>query len=121
MSSGNFTVTKYETDDGDIIKARCQPETLAFAIGQTTNAAPTGNITLPGSARMSGGKRKIGISARAVYITFDGDAPTGYKDYSTYAIPAMKPAIFDASKTALTGTYLGKSCRIVGRRGETIR
>lgn len=121
MSSGAFQSAKYETNSGAVLKCRVQPETLAFTIASVTNDATAAAIDTPGSARMTGGRRKLGVTARAVYINFDDGAPAGYKDGVTYSVPCLQEAIYDAAETAATGTYLGTTCRIVGRRPESVK
>jgi hypothetical protein len=121
MSSGAFQSSKYETNSGAVLKCRIQPETLDFTIAGTANTATSAAIDTPGSARMGGGKRRFGVTARAVYINFDDGAPAGYKDGVTYAIPCLRTNVYDAAETAATGTYLGTTCRIVGRRSESVK
>lgn len=121
MSSGAFTISKYETNSGAVLKCRVQPETLAFTVASVTNSATSAAVDTPGSARMSGGKRQLGVTARAIYISFDDAAPDGYKDGVIYPIPCLREDIYDAAETATTGTYLGVACRIVGRRAESVR
>ena len=121
MSSGAFTFTKYETDAGKILKCRVQPETLAFAVGSTTNSAPTADVDTAGSARMSGSRRALGVRARAVYVSFDDSPPSGYKVGVVYPVPALRPAVYQAAASATTGTYLSTPCRIVGLRAESVR
>lgn len=121
MSSGAFSASRYETNSGAVLKCRVQPETLEFTIGGVTNSATAAAIDTPGSAKMGGGRRQFGVTARAVYINFDDGAPANYKDGVTYAVPCLREAIYDAAETATTGTYLGTACRIVGRRAESIK
>jgi hypothetical protein len=121
MSAGAFQNSRYETNSGAVLKARIQPETLDFTVGGVTNAATAAAIDTPGSARMGGGKRRFGVTARAIYINFDDGAPASYKDGVTYAVPCLREAIYNAAETAATGTYLGTTCRIVGRRSESIK
>lgn len=121
MSAGAFQYSKYETNSGAVLRCRIQPETLSFTVSSVTNAATAAAIDTPGSARMTGGSRKFGVTARAIYISFDDNPPTGYKAGVTYPVPALQEAIYNAAETAETGTYLGETCRIVGRRAESVR
>lgn len=121
MSAGAFESSKYETNSGAVLKCRVQPETLSFTVASVTNAATAAAIDTPGSARMTGGRRQFGVTARAVYISFDDTPPTGYKEGVTYPVPCLQEAIYDAAETAATGTYLGTTCRIVGRRPESVK
>lgn len=120
MSAGAFEITGYETDPGTVHPIRIQPETIAAAIGATTNAAPAGNPTGLGSASVSRGRRANGINARLVRFTFDGTPPTGYLANSTITIPALTPEFYDAAVRGATGTYLGATVEVSGRSPETI-
>jgi len=121
MSSGAFSLTRYETDQNNIVNIKVQPETLAATIASVANDAPTGALTsgFP-SAKVSGTNRTIGINARTVSLKLTASL-TGYKDDSTLKIPALTPAFFAACQVGATGTYLGTACRVVGRRGESIK
>lgn len=121
MSAGAFSTTKYQTDAGNIVPIKVQPETLACTIASTSNTAPTGDLTagFP-SAKVSGSNRTIGINARTVSIKLTA-ALAGYKDDSPLKIPALTPTFFNACSVGATGTYLGTACRVIGRRGESIK
>ena len=93
MSAGSFLISKYLNDAGNVQPIRVQPETLAAAIGATTNAAPAGALTAGQPlARVSGGKRRIGIKARSVAVRFGATPPTGYLANSAQRIAALTPA-----------------------------
>lgn len=123
MSSGAFTNTFYETsaeNGGAVLRCRLQPETLAASFGSTTNAAPAGPATAPGSATISQGRRSAGVNMRYVTIRWTGAPPDDY-DGLTARIVVPDPATFAAWTLGETGTYLATAAEIVGRTGETIK
>lgn len=120
MSAGAFQVSKYETDAGAIHPIRVQPETLAAAIGATTNAAPTEAVDGEGSASVSGGRRSNGINARLVRLKFGATPPTGYLPNGVTTIPALTPEFYDAATRGAEATYLGSPATVSGRSPETV-
>lgn len=123
MSAGRFARASYETNDGNVVPIRVQPETISASIGATTNAEPATAI-LSGwpSACVSSGRTSCGINARLVRLQFDdGAAPDGYQEGGTITIPALTPAFFNAASVGQAATYLGSAATIVGRTAETIR
>jgi len=120
MSAGNFTRTRYEADNGEIHPIRVQPETIAANVG-AANAAPTGAVTVGLSARVSGGRRQLGLTARSVRLQFTGTIPDGYAENSTLTIPVLTPATFTAATVGTTGSYLGAAVVVVGRSPESSR
>lgn len=121
MSSGAFSASKYETEQGNIVPIKVQPETEALVIGGVTNNPPAGSLTtgFP-SAKVSGSNRTIGINARTVTIRLTASL-SGYKDDSPLTIPCLTPTFFAACQFGATGTYLGTACRVVGTRAEKIK
>ena len=122
MSSGAFLEAFYETDNGDKVRIRTQPETAALVIEGTTNAIPAGPASagFP-SAQVSKGRRSIGINARLVRIQFPpGGAPDGYDDRHAIALPWFQSSTFTALPPAGTGTYLSTVCNFVGKTPEKI-
>lgn len=121
MSSGAFQNAKYETDNGNIVAIKVQPETIACTIDSTANDEAAGTLTagFP-SAKVSGSRRTIGINARTVSIRLTA-ALSGYKADSILRIPALTPAFYTACSTGATGTYLGTACEVVGRSPESIK
>ena len=113
---GVYTISKYETDNGDVVPIKLQPETLTATLGGTANAAPAGAIS-PGfpSADVSRSKRAIGIHARTVSVKITTPA-TGYADNTLVRIPVPNPTVYDGVSKgdavtceAGTGTVAGKS------------
>lgn len=122
MSAGAFVRSAYETDSGAVAAIRVQPETLTLTLGGSANAAAGGAVTLPGSARVSGGSRSVGINARKVRISFGDAPPAGYKANSTIALPWLVAATFNAlPASGSTGTYLGSAVTLVGKSPERVR
>lgn len=122
MSAGAFLRSRYSTDGGEVAAIRVQPETLALEIDGGTNAAPSGAITIPGSASVGRGKRSNGINARLVRIVFSGTPPTGYKPDSPIALPWVNGVgSFGAINVGDTGTYLGAPIIVIGKTPEYVR
>lgn len=115
MSAGQFTRTFYQLDNGDIARARVQPETLA-----AFNPAAAGPATVPGSARMGGGRRRFGINARFISATWTGSAPTGYDPDGVIRIPIMTPGAYNAISLGNSVAYLGGTLEVIGKTGEKV-
>lgn len=120
MSAGPFVTSKYQADNGDIYRIRVQPETIAANIGGA-NSPPAGAIDAQGSARVGGGKRQIGIKARAFTFKFTGTPPDGYSTNQILRIPILTKAVFDGVLPGATGTYLGATVQLVGKIAESVR
>lgn len=119
MSAGAFTRSKYEDDAGIVHNIRIQPETLALVIGAQTNGAPAGAVTGRVSAKVSGGRREIGLNARKVTVAFnEGSAPDGYDPTGTIALPWLQVLSFASINRGATGTYLGAPITVVGKTPE---
>lgn len=117
MSAGAFTVSKYESDGGDIHPIRVQPETIAaFA-----NAAPAGAVSSDISAVVSLTRRQRGLRPRYISVKFTAAPPDGYATGTVYKLPILTEAVFDGLNIGGTGTYLGTACVIVGKEGERAR
>lgn len=122
MSAGNFVRSRYESDAGSIHPIRVQPETLAMTLGGSTNSPVTGAIDTGISARVSGGRRQIGLTARKVRIQFvEGAEPEGYLEGGTIELPWLNPTTFAALGAGATGIYLGAAIELVGKSAESIR
>lgn len=123
MSAGQFTRTKYESNDGTIFGARVQPETLAATIGGTANAAPAGDFAFKApSANMGGGRRENGVNAR--YVSFqwdDGGAPANYLASGTGRLPILTPAVFNSINIGDAVVYAGGTGVVTGTIGESIK
>lgn len=114
MSAGPFLASFYETDEGEVLNARVQPETV-FA----ENPAPAGPATWGISANMTGGTRQNGVNARVVYgkwIT----APAGYLANGRVTLPILQQTAYNAINKGDTITYLGGTFRVTGKRGESL-
>ena len=109
MSAGAFERSRYETDNGDIARIRVQPETLALTLNGGANGAPAGAVDIPGSARVSAGRRALGINARLVRLAWSAAAPSGYDPDGIITLPWLQQATFAALIPGQTGTYLGAS------------
>lgn len=118
MSAGDFVRSRYESNVGNIHPIRVQPETIAANVG-AANAAPTAAVDIPISAKVSGGKRELGLIARKVRLAFTATPPTGYAEDSIVTIPILTPAVFNQIAVGTTGTYLGAAVEVVGTSPET--
>lgn len=124
MSTGPFLAAFYETNNGRIAPIRIQPETAALVIDGDTNAIPAGPADIPVSAKVSGGKRGVGLTPRTVTIKFDADvAGTQIVQGNTITLPWLQPATWESfdPQGNLTGTYLSTPIRLVGKSAERIR
>lgn len=121
MSSGQFDRSFYETDNGDIVPLRIQPETLSADFDGTANAGATGPAAagFP-SANVSRSRRGYGIHARFVTVAWN-TAPAGYDDRGLLAIHVPVKATFDAITKGSTVTYLGGTAEVVSKTPELIR
>lgn len=116
MSSGKFTLSRYETNDGDIAPCRVQEETIT-----AWNAAPTGAVTVPVSANMGGSRRRNGINARyASGRWVDDVAPAGYLGTGRVRVPILTPAAFAAIQRGDELAYLGATFVVTGKVNEAI-
>ena len=106
MSAGPFLKSKYETDQGNVVKVSIQPETLTLSIDGTANTAPTGAETggFP-SAKVGGGRNSIGINTRLARFKFTGTPPTGYKQDGVLTLPVLQLATYNAWIGKTTGVY----------------
>lgn len=121
MSSGEFNIEGYSTDAGDIHPITVQPETLLLTIGGVANSSPEGEITGVGSVNVSGGRRRNGINARKVRVTWTGAPPAGYQVGGTITLPWLDPASFVDLQRGQEGTYLSTAVTLVGKTPENIR
>lgn len=120
MSSGSFTTTKYELDNGTVVPFRAQPETLLFTSGGTANDEPAGAVTLSLFAKANKGTREYGIGTRRITISWEGSPPTDYAD-ENLNISIMQSSVFDGYNVGDTATYLGTTCTIVAKKAEQLR
>ena len=123
MSSGIFAKSFYQLDaanGGQVAACRVQPETLIATIGGVANDGHSGPATLPGSARMIGPRRAVGINSRYVSLEWTGAPPAGYSD-DNVRIPVLLEATYAAWTLNATGTYLGAGVQVIGRNPERVR
>jgi len=123
MSAGRFTRSRYaaEYTAGAIHPVRVQPESVAASIGGTTNAPPAGAATNPISAKVSGGRRELGLRARRVTMSAPTTTPpTGYLAGGLTTIPALNLAFYNAAVKGAVCSYLGVSFEVVSRSAEVV-
>lgn len=119
MSAGNFILSKYEADSGEIHPIRIQPETIIA----DTNPAPAGAITQSLRARVGGSSRTYGLHARKIRVTWTAPAthPEGYKDGGTITLPILSAAAYAAINIGQTFNYLANSVTVTGKSPEESR
>lgn len=127
MSAGDFQDSFYETDNGDIVPIRIQPETASLILNAVTNASAVGPPA-PGfpTAKVSGGRREFGINARLVRLRFTGTLPPGYSGgKSIITLPVMLSSVWAGYGKGQTGTYTlnGTAYDVifVGKTGEALK
>ena len=120
MSNGPFTFTNYETNQGNIVGIRVQPETLTLTLNAVANEAPTGTPAdgFP-SAQTSQSRRAIGINARRVTCVYTA-AATGDLPGLRITLPWLQLATFNALPRNATGTYGTEPVRLANTLGEEI-
>lgn len=120
MSAGAFVYSKYQNDVNGIHKVKIQPETLLLEVDGIANVAPLGDIDTVGSAKVSKGKKAIGVGCRTVTIRFTGTPPTGYKAGGLLRIPILTSALYTSAITpGATFEYQGVAAELVFASPET--
>lgn len=125
MSAGSTILSVYDSDGGNSFNIRIQPETLTLTLATVANAAGSGTPAagLP-SAKVSGGRRSIGVNARLIRIRFTGTLPPGYKMDGIIALPVLQQSVFNGYAKGQTGTYTLNTTDYdvvaVGKTPETI-
>jgi len=123
MSAGAFVRSRYQASytGTPIHPIRVQPESIAASIGGVVNNPPAAAAANPISARVSGGKRTLGLTARKVIIAAPtASPPTGYLPGGKTVIPALTEAFYNAAIKGATCTYLGASFTVVARSVEYV-
>lgn len=123
MSSGNFFLGKYVTNKGSVCPIRCQPETFALTLDGVVNANGTGTQTANyPRATVSGSRRRNGVHARTVTVTFLADAAgDGYEIGNRVTLPVFTQDAWESYSDGNEGTYLGAAVRFAGKRAEVIK
>jgi len=121
VSSGPFLETFYLADSGEVHPIRHQPETSALVIDGATNEIPAGPATSGISAKVSGGRRQLGLTARSVTIRWTGAPPTGYLAGGEITLPWFQPDSWLDLAKGQTGTYLGTSVTVQRKTQEFVR
>jgi hypothetical protein len=129
MSSGSFVRSKYQMTSpaNVVVPIRVQPETLTLECDSVENEPPSGEITegWP-SARVSGGRRSLGIFARTCSFVITAQFPAGYKEGSVLTLPCLNRAFAAAVDSGKTGTYTvagaARPVEFIGKpRAEVVR
>lgn len=121
MSTGRFFRGRYEANNGDIHPIRIQPETLTLTVGGVANSLPAGAITRGNSAKVSGGSREFGLSARTVRFVWTGAVPEGYDPNGTLSLPILVEDVWEDILTGQEVSYQGGTGVVVGKSAETQR
>ena len=121
MSNGPFQIAFYETDAGNTVPIRVQPETLGLTIDGVANDPVAGPVSagFP-SAQTSQSRRALGINARRVRCVYDTGASAGLPGLSI-TLPWLNPATFAALGVGATGTYEAEPIQLRSTLGEEIR
>ena len=120
MSAGPFTKTRYELDGGsNFAPISVQPETLTFTSDSVANEAPTESVNLGISVYTRKPKRRYGIGARTVTISWNGNPPTDYKD-ENLTVPVLRQSVFDGYSVGDAATYLSTACVIVSKTPQVL-
>lgn len=122
MSAGPFLRRSYRGNDGQNYPIRVQPETLLATFGTTANTAPTSppDAGLP-TVRVGGGKRKFGIRARGVVITFPTTPPDGYKAGAYIRLPVLLDTVWNGISKGQAVTYQEATGEVVSKYNEELR
>lgn len=122
MSGGAFSRSKYDCEDTGLIHPiRVQPETLAASITGTANAAPSGAVSSNISARVSAGRRTLGLVARSVNLAAPATGqPDGYQAGGVTRIPALTTAFYNKATKGATCSYLGVDYTVISRTSEKV-
>lgn len=123
MSGGVFSISRYASDynaGAEIHPIRVQPETILATTGLVDNDPPSGTLTSPISARISGSQRTLGLVARRIRLRVTGDPPATYAEGSRTTIPALTPAFYAACVKGTEVTYLGTTWEVTGRTAERV-
>lgn len=127
MSAGKFIKSTYEADNGVTHPIKIQPETVTASLGGAPNVIPakgTGLNNSKISAKVSKGKREIGLGPRMVAISFPdvvGSTPETYEVGTTLYIPVLTKALWDALSEGDEATYLNKSGTIAATLPESVK
>ncbi len=122
MSSGQFTNTFYQGDDGETYNIRVQPETLTLSIGGTANDAPSGPATADQQVKVSASRNEFGVKARKIRVRVTSAGTSGLTVGGVISLPWLDPNTFvDVTRPGRqTGTYRdGAAVEVVGGTGES--
>lgn len=123
MSAGDFITTTYEATYDTTARhpIRVQTETATASIGGVVNGTVGGVATNPIQARVSGGKRTIGLIAKRVRMKLAPSATPpdgGYTANSTTVIPALRNDFYAAATKGAIVNYLGTTWTVTSRVAE---
>lgn len=121
MSAGNFEVSRYTDDGGNIYPIRVQPETAALVIGGVTNDPNPAPVTTSMFARSRKNRNEYGVGARSISVRFTSTLPTGYAANQSLSIPILQAATWSGISPTDTGTYLGQDVEVISKSPEFIR
>lgn len=125
MSAGSPIMTVYETNQALYFPITIQPETESLTLNSVANTASanTAGVGFP-SAKVSGGRRSIGVNARLIRVKFTSTIPDGYKTDGILTLPVLQLATFNAYARGQTGTYTlngtAYDVRYVGKTPESV-
>lgn len=125
MSTGDFTRSKYQANDGKIFPVKLQPETIQLTLGGVANTPPVGDVLsgLP-TVKVSTGAREFGVRPRGVVIELTATGGVGFADYAEgnkYRVTVLTEELWDAAAAEQVGTYLGIACKVSSKYPELIK
>lgn len=120
MSAGSFSVSKYQSDLGDIHEIKIQPETAEMDIDSVENTAPPSAVNSVFAAEVNRGARAYGLRPRKIRVAFKASPPAGYRPYTTLTLPILQKSVFDGINNGDTVTYNGGTGEVTKKLAEDI-
>lgn len=120
MAIGAFITAKYEDNAGDTRAIRVKQATIDLAFGSVTNAQGTGTTFTKPRAKVSGGRRSLGVHARTVTVKLTEVGASG-EIGSLIRVPWFKRSTFDDLVENTVGSYNGSDCELIGKSEEKIK
>lgn len=127
MSAGRFEIRIYEADSGEFHYIRQQPETATLDVNNADGSGSVQNTVLSDPAtsvfwaKESRGAREYGLRPRKLRMQWlPGQAPEGYKEEENFDVTIYSTATYNNATLRAQGTYLGGTCKVVGKIPESV-